>query len=163
MGGSSSGGSGSGSGAGSGSGGGGGLNCSAADPDFCRCTLETGSQVNSAPCSTATLQDTGMCCAAPGYPSTGDCDCFSFLCGAGGGGETDCFFQGKGAGLQTTSATGAVCCVWGDSTIAFICSCFDDPTQCDGRGSTVPSCTMAAVPPCSGDITVGYAQVAACR
>jgi hypothetical protein len=27
----------------------------------------------------------------------------------------------------------------------------------------VPSCTMAAIPPCSSDVTVGYAQVPACR
>jgi hypothetical protein len=166
----------SGSGSGGGSGGsssgsssgssGGGENCQVAQGDFCLCDAPS-SQLpsNSTPCSPATLQDPGTCCAEPGWPSTGDCICSAFLCYVNSGGGKDCFYQdlgSNGAEVPTTSASGTACCVWGADSSGWICSCYDDATLCEGKQS-VSSCTMGTVPPCSSDVTVGYAQVSSCR
>ncbi len=175
---SSSGGSGSGSSSGEGSssgasadassGSGGGENCQVGQGDFCMCFAASNMYpANSTPCSPSDLHDPGGCCAAAGWPSTGSCICQSFLCYVNQGGGRDCFYQdlgGNGLEVPTTSATGAACCVWGDSNVGQICSCYDDLNagSCQGRQS-VPSCTIGVLSTCSGIVTNGDTEVATCR
>jgi hypothetical protein len=82
------------------------------------------------------------------------------------GGGKDCWFQdlgGNGLEVPTTSASGAACCVWGDATNGYICSCYSDASECEGRGQSVSECTMDTLPACGGIITGGYSQVASCQ
>jgi hypothetical protein len=124
-------------------------------------------QSNATTCSTSTLKDPGTCCAEPGWPSTGNCECWAFLCYVNQGGGKDCSFEdlgANGAEVPTTTATGAVCCVWGDASTGFICSCYSDATMCQGPGQKiVSSCSIDEVPPCSGGVETGYSQVPSCR
>lgn len=125
----------------------------------------SGEPANDVPCSPASMQNAGTCCAEPGWPASGNCICSAFLCYVNEGGGRDCFFQdlgGNGAEVPTTSATGTACCVWGAASSGYICSCYDDASLCEGKQS-VSSCTIDTVPACSSDVTVGYSQVAACR
>jgi hypothetical protein len=120
---------------------------------------------NATPCSPASMQDPGTCCAGSGWPSTGNCICSAFLCYVNQGGGKDCFYQDLGSnGLEvpTTSASGAACCTWGDSSTGYICSCYSDASLCQGK-TAVSSCTQGTIPACSSDVTVGYTQVPACR
>src|SRR5579871_1869229 len=98
---SSSGGSGSGSSSGSGSGGAsgsssGGITCSSADPYFCAC-FHNGAPANATPCAPSALQQPGACCADPGWPASGTCQCASFTCDVNAGGGYDCWYHSGNA------------------------------------------------------------------
>jgi hypothetical protein len=123
---------------------------------------------NSTECSPSALHDPSVaaCCADPGWPSSGNCICSAFLCYVNQGGGKDCYYTdlgANGAEVPTTSATGTTCCVYGDSSNGYICSCYADQGACNGRGTTVSSCTAGVLPACGGPISSGSSQVSACR
>jgi len=145
------------------------VNCQNGSGDGCYCyaaNTGAGYPPNDVTCSTANLQDPGTCCAEPGWPASGNCDCSAFLCYVNSGGGRDCFYQdlgGNGVEVPTTSATGTACCTWGSgSATGQFCSCYDSADLCDG-GTLVSACTKDTLPACSSVIDVGYNQVAACR
>jgi hypothetical protein len=111
------------------------------------------------------LSDPGACCAEKGWPQTGICECAAFLCYVNAGGGRDCQYWDK-RGLETpsTSASGAVCCIHGDASIGYLCSCYDADNQglCTDFAK-VAACTSDVLPPCTGAVTNGYTPVAACR
>jgi len=172
------GGSGGSSGGGSGSGGssgagssGGGEYCSFATNggDFCMCyPSSTTLPPNATDCSPSALHDPGVaqCCADPGWPGSGNCICSAFLCYVNQGGGKDCTYSDlgqNGAEVPTTSTTGAACCVWGDATNGYLCSCYSDASACNGRGKTVSECSAGVMPSCGGPIQSGASQVSSCR
>ena len=137
---------------------------SSGDPDFCLCEhIAADSGVGAGgSCSAGSLRDHGACCADPGWPSSGSCQCASFLCEVNQGGGRDCFFNGASGilGTPTTSASGAACCLRGSG----ICSCYDanNAGSCDGF-QKVSSCSFGVVAPCTDLTTQGEMPVASCR
>jgi hypothetical protein len=143
------------------------MHCEPGKGDYCMCFANPQYPPNATPCAKPALKDPGACCADPGWPKTGTCICAAFLCYVNQGGGKDCMYTDQGQnGLETpsTSATGAACCIKGDSSDGYFCSCYDQDSagSCTGYAK-VASCTIDALPPCQDIITKGDTPVASCR
>jgi hypothetical protein len=161
------------------------------DPVGCTCDLEpspstSAGQVSS--CNASVLPDT-QCCADPGWPSSGTCNCLTsaIFCGVvpgyemaddGGAGQAACACSNDpyseqvigptcyANGTTTAGAGLGTCCFFSADTPGSLgvpaCVCAAGLHTCGTGGTMVDSCSAASFPAMPETCDQGTTQVASC-
>ena len=124
---------------GAGTGGGAGTHraeCST-DSSGCSCYAYSGSG-NGTRCSAVSVPN-ALCCASSDWPSSGQCRCEHFGCGAGD--YCSCYLgDSTGTATSCEAASGGICCLTSSNN----CSCSTNQTSCYS-GTQVSSCSLGTV------------------
>jgi len=155
----------------------------------CTCSLEPPQSSGTTPtCNDSILPGT-QCCADPGWPSSGTCQCLTsaIFCGVvpgyemaadGGAGKDACVCSNDPYGQQvvgptcypngtTTSGAGlGTCCMFSASTPGSIggpaCVCASGLHTCGTGGVAVGTCSAATFPSTASSCDQGTRQVSKC-
>ncbi len=119
------------------------------------CSCATVGPSNTVPCNPAALGAPGICCADPGWPSSGSCQCNVIKCESGANaGDCQCTMYASG---NLSSCSGSVCCTTANTSGG---SCF---CASSGQCSAVGATQVSSCPPTATPCAQGQTKVDACR